>query len=143
MRGLLLSTIFFLAVCGCNNRDRSSEISSENDMDAARNFIRAALDGRWNDARRLMLQDSTNLQVLDRAENNYQNRMSSEDKRGYREANPTFYDSRNIGDSITIINYSNSYKKKTDSLKLVRSNGQWLVDLKYSFPQTDTSHYVH
>ena len=112
-------------------------------MDAARNFIRAALDGRWNDARRLMLQDSTNLQVLDRAENNYQNRMSSEDKRGYREANPTFYDSRNIGDSITIINYSNSYKKKTDSLKLVRSNGQWLVDLKYSFPQTDTSHYVH
>ena len=112
-------------------------------MDAARNFIRAALDGRWTDARKFMLQDSINLQVLEIAETNYQTHMSSEDKRGYRESNPTFYDSRMIGDSVTIINYSNSYMKKRDSLKVIRANGQWLVDLKFSFPQTNTSIYVH
>ena len=136
--------IFFLLLLGCTDQSPSArEDASENDMDAARNFIRAALDGRWTDARKFMLQDSINLQVLEIAETNYQTHMSSEDKRGYRESNPTFYDSRMIGDSVTIINYSNSYMKKRDSLKVIRANGQWLVDLKFSFPQTNTSIYVH
>lgn len=140
---LFLSLSFLLVLSACNNNDEGDKgMTSENDVDAARNFIRSALDGKWNDARRFMLQDSTNKQLLDTYESNYQTHMSAEDKRGYREANPTFYDSRNIGDSVTIVNYSNSYIKKRDSLKVIRVNGEWLVDFKYSFPQTDTTRHA-
>jgi hypothetical protein len=131
-------------ICACNNNDQQEkETTSENDVDAARNFIRSALDGKWREARRFMVQDSTNTQLLDAYESNYETHMNREDKRGYREASITLYDSRQENDSVTIVNYSNSYKKKRDSLKVVRINNQWLVDLKYSFPQTDTTSHVH
>jgi hypothetical protein len=44
---------------------------------------------------------------------------------------------------VAIIKYSNSFKKQKDSLRVVRMDGTWLVDLKYSFPQTDTSAHAH
>ena len=66
--------------------------------------------------------------------------MNRGDKRGYREASINFYDTRQMNDSVSIISYSNSYKKQKDSLRVVRRNDTWLVDLKYSFPQTDTTH---
>ena len=48
-----------LLVCilsACSGREQKE--TSENDLDAARNFIRSALDGRWDDARKYMIQDS-------------------------------------------------------------------------------------
>jgi hypothetical protein len=145
MKILLPFSLFCMVmICACNNNDQQEkETTSENDVDAARNFIRSALDGKWREARRFMVQDSTNTQLLDAYESNYETHMNREDKRGYREASITLYDSRQENDSVTIVNYSNSYKKKRDSLKVVRINNQWLVDLKYSFPQTDTTSHVH
>jgi hypothetical protein len=140
MTGLAL----FLVCSSCNNdKEDKKEVTSENDVDAARNFIRSALDGNWREARRFMLQDSTNTQLLDTYENNYQVHMNKEDKRGYREASITLYDTREVNDSVAIINYSNSFKKQKDSLRVVRIDGTWMVDLKYSFPQTDTSAHAH
>lgn len=132
--------LLFLAACTNGNPDK--ETTSENDVDAARNFIRAALDGQWREAKKFMLQDSTNIVLLDYSENNYQLHLNSEDKRGYREASITLYDTRQLNDSVSIINYSNSYKKQKDSLRVVRNGGVWVVDLKYSFPQTDTTRYA-
>jgi hypothetical protein len=138
-----LSFLFLLFFTACTNEStENKETTSENDVDAARNFIRAALDGNWNDARKFMLKDSTNTQLLDTYESNYQTNMNREDKRGYHEASITFYDTRQIDDSVSIISYSNSYKKQKDSLRVVRRNDAWLVDLKYSFPQTDTTHHA-
>jgi len=131
----------FSFACNSSNQ-QEKEITSENDVDAARNFIRSALDGKWDDARRFMLQDSTNSQLLDAYESNYQTHMSREDKRGYHEATITMYDTRQVNDSVSVISYSNTYKKQKDSLRVVRNNGVWVVDLKYSFPQTDTIIYV-
>jgi len=141
---ILLSLSFLFMLLGaCNNTDQQQkETASENDVDAARNFIRAALDGNWKDARKFMLQDSTNTQLLDTYESNYQTNMNREDKRGYREASITFYDTRQVNDSVSIISYSNSYKKQKDSLRVIRRSDAWMVDLKYSFPQTDTSRHA-
>lgn len=97
-------------------------------------FIRNALDGKYSDARKLMLQDSLNLELLDAFEHNYETRMNREDKRGYRESSINMHDVRQLNDSTTIVKYSNSYKNQQDSLKLVRISGDWLVDFKYSFP---------
>jgi len=145
MRGSIwIGLAIILSVAGCSNdKEEKKEVTSENDVDAARNFIRSALDGNWREARRFMLQDSTNTQLLDAYENNYQVHMNKEDKRGYREASITLYDTREVNDSVAIINYSNSFKKQKDSLRVVRMDGSWLVDLKYSFPQTDTTAHAH
>lgn len=135
----LLATL--LLVLSCNSKEEQKPVS-ENDIDAARNFIDAALKGHWREARTLLVPDSTNQQLLDVAENNYSLHMSREDKRGYNEASINIFDTRSIHNDTSIVQYSNSYKKKKDSLKVVRVNGQWLVDLKYSFPQTDTTIHV-
>jgi len=31
-----------------------------------------------------------------------------------------------------VVSYSNSFKKIVDSLKVMRENGDWKIDLKYS-----------
>ncbi len=124
---LFIALLFF----SCNSNDENSELISENDADAARNFIRSALDGRWDDARKFMLQDSINLQLLERTVDMY-HMQPKEEKRSYRESTIRFYNTREVSDSISIINYSNTYKNVRDSLKVVRTNGKWLIDLKYS-----------
>ena len=138
---LLTSLVFALVLFSCNNEENETRTTSENDTDAARNFIRAALDGKWEEARSFMVQDSTNLQLLDRAESMYQSR-EREEKRAYRESNIRFYETRPINDSTTVIHYSNTYKNRKDSLKVIRTSGQWLIDLKYSLLPTDSISHV-
>ena len=128
--GLLL-----LTACGSND----SGNTSENDVDAARNFIRAALDGQYKEAQNLIVADSVNKQYLDAFATNYRERMNGTDKRGYRESSINIHNIRSVNDSVTIVHYSNSYKQTQDSLKVVRQDNNWLVDLKYSFSTADTT----
>ena len=129
MKKLLPGFLLLQMFCACNENVNTS--TSENDIDAARNFIRAALDGKWNEANTFMIQDSTNVQLLERASDRYITK-NKDDKRSYRESSINLYGSRKVNDSITVISYSNSFMNKKDSLKVVRINGQWLIDLKYS-----------
>lgn len=129
---------FFCACSGGGDERTGGVTTSENDVDAARNFIRSALDGKYDQARRFMIQDSLNNQYLDLFQRNYESRMDPEDKRGYREASINIHDIRQLNDSATVVSYSNSFKKKNDSLMVVRRAEQWLVDLKYSFSPTDS-----
>ncbi len=133
---LLLPLLFLLAACG--GPEEKEDTASENDVDAARNFIRAALDGKWDKARSYKVEDSTNNALLQTAEDMYQQRGLQE-KRGYREANITFYETRQLNDSIAMVEYANTYKKQRDTLKLVKLSGQWLVDLKYSLLPNDST----
>lgn len=130
--------LFLLFFYACNNSDESETPASENDVDAARNFIDAALKGHYDDARRLVVQDSVNNLWVDLLKRNYQGHMSLGDKAGYRAASINIHNVKTINDSTTVINYSNSYKKKADSLKVIKSDGAWLVDLAYSFPSSST-----
>ena len=139
-RVIVFSFILLQVFTSCsNNQENADSGKPENDVDAARTFIRYALDGDYGRARKLIIRDTLNNEYLDNFERYYQNNMSRDDKRGYRESSINLYDSRQVSDSVTIVNYSNSYKKKRDSLKVVRINGQWLIDLKYSFPPTDST----
>ena len=136
-----MSFLFLHFFCACTNNnsgDGTETTTSESDVDAARNFIRSALDGKYDKARNFMIQDSNNNQYLDLFERNYKLRMEVLDKRGYRESSINIHGIRQLNDSITVINYSNSFKKKNDSLMVVRVDNQWLVDLKYSFSPTDS-----
>jgi hypothetical protein len=55
------------------------------------------------------------------------------EKEGYKNANIIINSTENVSDSVTIINYSNTYKKEPSKIKLVKKNNEWLVDFKYTF----------
>lgn len=134
MRKNIPAILFFtsLILFACGNKDKKTA-RSENKVDAARNFIRAALDGKFSEAATYMLQDSVNLNWLDVAERSYQ-RADQSVKDGYRAASIRFPgDMVNLDDSTSIIIFSNSYKNDPDTLRLVKVNNNWLVDLKYLY----------
>ncbi len=134
MRSLFISFLFLLFF-SCNNQNEANDApASENDVDAARNFINAVLKQDFNKARVFLLNDSVNDQSLDVTERLFRERLTAEDKRAYAEASINIHEVKSINDSVTVVYYSNSYKKEKDSLKVVQENDQWLVDLKYSFP---------
>lgn len=108
-------------------------------MDAARNFLDAALKGNYDQAAVFMVRDSTNLGYLEATRRNY-SQMNQDDKRSLSEASLRFFDPLLQNDSTTITIFSNSYKNEKDTLKIVKQQGKWLVDLKYLFEHDrDTS----
>jgi len=134
MKPTITITVFFLFLfTNCNNADKQAkENKSESDMDAARNFLEAALKGNYKEASVYMLQDSTNMGYLAVTEIKY-NQMNADEKRNLRNASLRFYDPLLQNDSTTITVFSNSYKNDKDTLKIIKESGQWLVDLKYLF----------
>jgi hypothetical protein len=124
----------------CHSSDKE-ESKSDNDMDALRNFLDAALKGNYKEASHYMLPDSTNDIYLGMAERIYKGKSASE-KDSLKSASLHFFDTRQVNDSTTITVFANSYKNKRDTIKIVRKNGQWLVDLKYLFDHgMDTAVY--
>ena len=110
-------------------------------MDAAINFLNASLQGDFKQATDYMLPDSTNSGYLFNTERTYKN-LPPEEKKELKEASLHFYNYPNPkpNDSTTIIVFSNSYKNDKDTLRIVKTAGKWLVDLKYLFEHDeDTS----
>lgn len=134
----ILLFLFFI-VASCNSKESDSG-KPENDLDAARSFIRATMDGDYKKARTFVLPDSANTQFLDVYERNYNERMKPEDKEGYHDASINIHQVKAVNDSVSVIQYSNSYfKKDTHQLKVIRLNNEWLIDFKYYFqPKKDS-----
>jgi hypothetical protein len=134
MKLLTIISIFSVTIfTNCNNSDKKAkEGKSESDVDAARNFLDAALKGDFKLASAYMVQDSTNIGYLAVTERKY-NQMDADQKRNLRNASLRFYNPLLQNDSTTITVFSNSYKNDKDTLRIIKDNGQWLVDLKYLF----------
>ena len=124
----------------CNNGNETAAVAAtEGDVDAARTFIRAALDGNYKAAQNLIVPDSANKEWLAIAERSYMHNNVTQ-QRGLRESSITIRDTKKLADSITVVTYSNSfYKDRNEKIKVVRQAGTWLVDLKYTFQQTDST----
>ena len=101
-------------------------------MDAGREFINASLTGDYDYAKKYLLTDSTNLMYFDRFVE-FDEKKPAADKDGYKNANIIINSTENISDSVTIINYSNTYKKEPAKLKLLKKSNAWWVDFKYAF----------
>lgn len=131
MKKLLIGFFSVTVFWACNNSEQQPVANQpENDLDAARTFIRDALDGKFEHARQLMLRDSINDQSMDVTERSYEH-MPQADRIGYRDASIQIHNTKTVADT-TFITYSNSYKNQNQNLKMVKINGQWLVDLKYT-----------
>jgi hypothetical protein len=127
----ILITLCVILTFSCNPAEKKAP-ASENNIDAARNFIRAALDGKFNEARNFMLADSLNNNYLDVVGRSYEN-LDPSIKDSYKGSTIIIKNTNELNDSVSVIVYANSYKNDFDTLKVVRKDGQWLVDLKYLY----------
>jgi hypothetical protein len=137
-RNYLLFLFLLCSFYSCKPKDKGPDGKSENNIDAARNFIRSALDGKFDEARKYMLPDSVNTNYMDVAERSFNNATQSV-KDSFRTSTIIIHTVDEINDSTATIVFSNSYKKEKNELKVLKTNSQWLVDLKYLYEHgTDT-----
>jgi hypothetical protein len=122
--------LFLAVLASCNSDQRSDP---QTDTGVATAFIRNVLDNKLDEAERFVLADETNKQYFDIIRQQYSKKSKAE-LENYRSADIIINEISNVTDSVSIVNYSNSYKKETKSkVKVVRINGKWLIDLKYTF----------
>ena len=126
---LIVLVSFTLIVAACNN---SPQADKSDPLESGRGFIEASLKGDYINAKKYILQDSTNIEYFDGLKN-FNLKMSKEDRRGYSDANIIIDSSIAVSDSVDIIYYSNTYKNKPSKLKMIKRNSEWLVDFKYTF----------
>jgi hypothetical protein len=123
-----ISMLFFVAMLfACNGENEYKK--AENPQDAGREFIRASLNGNYEKAEFYLLQDSTNSLLISKWKKDYDH-LDDAGRQQYREADILPILIRNWNDSTTLYTFSNSYKKDTTTIKIVKLNGEWLVDLK-------------
>jgi hypothetical protein len=116
-----------LLLAACNNIHSFKK--AEDPQDAGREFIRAALDGDYDRARFYLYADSTNQTLLDMWKNRYDH-MPHEERQKYQDADILPINIQTVNDSVTSYTYANSFKHDTTTIRVVRINGDWLVDLK-------------
>jgi len=130
--GKILSSVFFvlLFLSACNQEVKM--IQNSDPLLAGREFINASLTGDFDYAKKYLLADSTNLMYFERFVE-FDNNKPVADKEGYKNSNIIINATEKVSDSVTIINYSNTYKKEPSKIKLIRKDNKWLVDFKYTF----------
>ncbi len=126
LKNLFASTIF-LFIISCNAGKTFNK--AEDAQDAGRQFIRASLDGDYEKARFYLLSDSVNLLLISKWQQGF-DQMDRDTRQSYREASILPISIRALNDSVTTYTFSNSFRKDTTTVHIVRRNGEWLVDLK-------------
>jgi hypothetical protein len=125
MQKFILPVFFLLTACG----NIHSFKKAEDAQDAGREFIRAALDGNYEKASFYLYADTTNQLLLNKWKKDYDG-MDHEERKKYQEADILPINIQAVNDSVTSYTYANTYKKDTTTIRVVRINGEWLVDLK-------------
>ena len=122
---LLITAVFV----SCNNQGYQK---AEDAQDAGREFIRASLDGNYRKAQYYLYKDSTgsNVMIFDKWKKSY-DKLDQEEKISFKEANIRAIRIEAVNDSTVNYVFTNSYKSKdTTTIKVIRVNNEWLVDLK-------------
>jgi hypothetical protein len=125
MKRFTIPAISFLLLSSCSQSFKPAEDA----QDAGREFIRASLDGNYEKASFYLYPDSTNNMLFDKWKKDHE-RLDHEEQKKYRDADILPVNIRTVNDSTTSYTYANSYKKDTTTIRIVRIEGKWLVDLK-------------
>ena len=123
----IITSCFLIFIIACHAGKTFNK--AEDAQDAGRQFIRASLDGDYEKARFYLLNDSVNLLLINMWQQRF-DQMDRDTRQQYREASIFPINIHAINDSVTKYTYSNSFRKDTTTVHIVRRNGEWLVDLK-------------
>ncbi len=128
---LIIAVITFTLFNSCND----SRKNPTTDIDVARSFIKDLLENDFNSAKEFLLDEEANNQYFELSKKEFEGK-SKEVLKKYKESDIIVNELTPVNDSVSIVNYSNSFnKEKKYLLKVVRQNGKWWVDLKYTFQQ--------
>ena len=123
---LAAATLLLFISCGSGK-----SAGPETAMDAGRDFIRATLDGDFPAAEALLLKDDQNTAMFASYKDFY-TRLPAEKKQAYKKASYNINTYKDLNDSVSLINYSNTYMNQPLNIKLVKKDRLWQVDFKYT-----------
>jgi hypothetical protein len=128
---LIVAVVAFTLLYSCND----SRKNPTTDIDVARSFIKDLLDNDFKSAKQFLLDEEANNQYFELSKKEFEGK-STEVLKKYKESDIIINELNPVNDSVSIVNYSNSFdKEKKYLLRVVRQNGKWWVDLKYTFQQ--------
>jgi len=114
----------------CNTPEGFKE--PEDPLDAGREFVRAVLDGDYEKANLYLLNDPEDQELYKRYQS-YMKKTPKTEKLQLKSSSIVINKVETLSDSVTIINYSNSYTMKPTDLKVVKVGTSWKVDFSYTF----------
>lgn len=119
---------FFLS---CSSK-KVALLPAENSFDAGREFIDGNLKGDFQKAAFYMIADEQNKQFLSVAEQEYRQK-DKEGRQELRSASINLEKVEDLNKDQSIIYFSNSFDKKPQKIKVIKTQQGWLVDYKFSF----------
>ena len=130
IRPLASICMVLVLLLSCKSTKKDSPLT---DTDVATAFIRDILDNHIGDAEQYVLKDESNQQYFDIIKQQYSKKDKAELEK-YKAADIIINEISYVTDTVCIVNYSNSYNKAVkNKVKVVRVDGKWLIDLKYTF----------
>jgi hypothetical protein len=116
---------FFLGICllsllfSCNTPE-------------GREFVRAVLDGDYEKANLYLLKDPEDQELFKRYQS-YMKKTPRNELLQLKSASIVINKVEPLSDTVTLINYSNSYTMKPTDLKVIKEGKSWKVDFSYTF----------
>lgn len=130
-RFFFLSLIFSMVMLfSCNTPE--GFIEPEDPLDAGREFVRAVLNGDYEKANLYLLNDPEDQELYKRYQS-YMKKTPKAEMLQLKSSSIVINKVETLSDSVTIINYSNSYTMKPTDLKVVKVGNSWKVDFSYTF----------
>lgn len=121
-----LILIFSWLLISCSNPSKDYR-KAEDALDAGREYINACLVGDFSKARFYALPDEKNQSILAETEKEYR-KKDKEGRQQLRTASIIIKEVKELTDSTTELEYSNSFENKASSLVILKRNQTWLVD---------------
>jgi hypothetical protein len=130
MKNIFLLLILLMGMFSCNQPEGFKE--AEDPIDAGREFVRAVLDGNYEKAV-LYIEDNQEDKDLFERYKQYMNNQPKKEKLQLKSSSIIINKVENLSDTVSILNFSNSYSMKPTELKIVQKNKKWLVDFSFTF----------
>ena len=124
--------LLFVSFFSCKQPEGFHE--AEDPMDAGREFLRSVLDGDFEKASLYVLDNAEDKELLERYKG-YMKNQPQKERLNLKSSSIIINKIVNVNDSVTIINYSNSYSMKPTDLKVVLSDKNWRIDFSYTFSE--------
>lgn len=123
----LLTFFILITYIACSDKPYKK---SKEPVDAAREFIRASLDGDFNKAKLYLAKDDNNQNFYRQYMGKY-DKLPAIEKEGFKKATIIINKVENLNDSTLIVNYANTFKNKNFELKVFTEKGECWVDFYY------------